>query len=37
MKETLFSVGMNYELLVFMIIVKSLYTFIGRKSQFMNL
>lgn len=37
MKETLFSVGMNYELPVLMIIVKSLYTFIGRKNQFMNL
>lgn len=33
MKETPFSVGMNYELLVFMIIVKSLYTFIAGKNS----
>lgn len=33
MKETLFSVGVNYELLVFMIIVKSLYTFIAGKNS----
>lgn len=33
MKETLFSVGMNYELLVFMIIAKSLYTFIAGKNS----
>lgn len=33
MKETLFSVGMNYELLVFMITVKSLYTFIAGKNS----